>query len=135
MKKIKIIADKYIPFLKGIFEHTAEIHYYEPSEICNSLIKDADVLFIRTRTRCDEALLNNSSIKLIATATTGIDHIDLDFCKAKNIKVVSAFGCNANSVCQYFASAFFSLAEMKSIDTNNLTVGIIGVAYIGKRIT
>ncbi len=32
-KKLKIIADNKIPFLKGVFENIAEIQYLNPTEI------------------------------------------------------------------------------------------------------
>ena len=40
-------------------------------------VRNADALLIRTRTRCDAALLDGSSVKIIATATIGTDHIDI----------------------------------------------------------
>lgn len=47
--------------------------------IATADVRDADALIVRTRTRCDAALLEGSSVKLIATATIGFDHIDTEY--------------------------------------------------------
>ena len=133
-KRIKIIADDKIPFLKGVLEQTAEIEYLPAAEIKNENVKDADALLIRTRTRCDSLLLDNTSIKFIATATIGFDHIDVDYCKTNNIKWINAAGCNSSSVMQYFASAILTLSQRKNIHLSGKTIGIIGVGNVGKKI-
>ena len=73
---MKIIADNAIPFLRGVLEPFAEVEYLPGTAIAAAAVHDADALVIRTRTRCDEKLLEGSRIKLIATATIGFDHID-----------------------------------------------------------
>ncbi len=114
-KRIKIIADNKIPFLKGVFENVADVNYLNPTDITNETIKDADVLIIRTRTNCNAALLDNTKVKFIATATIGIDHIDIEYCKQKNIKWINAPGCNSYSVKQYIASALLTIASKRNI--------------------
>ena len=133
-KRIKIIADDKIPFLKGVLEQTAEIEYLPAAEIKNENVKDADALLIRTRTRCDSLLLDNTSIKFIATATIGFDHIDVDYCKTNNIKWINAAGCNSSAVMQYFAAAILTLSQKKNINLSDKTIGIIGVGNVGKKI-
>ena len=75
---MKIVADDKVPFLKGVFEPYAEVVYKDGLSIGHEDIIDADVLIIRTRTRCNADLLDGTSVKMIATATIGTDHIDLD---------------------------------------------------------
>jgi erythronate-4-phosphate dehydrogenase len=133
-KRIKIIADDKIPFLKGVFEPLAEIEYLPADEIINEKVKYADVLLIRTRTKCDSSLLENTSIKFISTATIGYDHIDAAYCKSKNIKWINAAGCNSTSVMQYFAAALLTLSIKKKIKLSDKTIGIIGVGNVGKKI-
>ena len=65
MKRLKIIADSKIPYLKGILEPYARISYYPPQEITADKVHDADILIIRTRTRCDKQLLGNSRSRLL----------------------------------------------------------------------
>jgi len=102
---MKIIIDKNIPFICGVFENVAEVQYLPNQEINNQTVKDADVLIIRTRTLCNEQLLKNTKVRFIATATAGSDHIDFDFCRKNNIEIAVAAGCNARSVAQYVGAA------------------------------
>ena len=128
---MKIVADEHIPLLKGVLEPFAEVVYAAGKNINASLVRDADALLIRTRTKCDKELLANSSVKFIGTATVGTDHIDLDYCAQKNITVYSAAGCNAPAVMQYVITALMALAAKHNKDLRNCTLGIIGVGNVG----
>jgi erythronate-4-phosphate dehydrogenase len=132
--KIKIVADDEIPFLKGAFEPFADISYLIASEITNEKIKDADALLIRTRTKCDETLLENTNIKFIATATIGFDHIDTSYCDLNNIKWINAPGCNSSSVMQYVASALLTISKKENILLSEKSIGIIGVGNVGSKV-
>jgi erythronate-4-phosphate dehydrogenase len=133
-KKIKIIADDKIPFLKGVLEPFTSVEYLNYSQITNEKLKDVDALLIRTRTKCNKELLEGTRVKFIATATIGFDHIDTKYCDEKNIKWLNAPGCNSGSVMQYFASAILSLAHKKNISLKDKTLGIIGVGNIGSKV-
>ena len=102
---MKIIADNNIPFLKGRLEPFAEVVYTDQWGFTPELVKDADCLLIRTRTRCDSKLLEGSNVRLIATATIGMDQIDTTWCASAGITVRNAPGCNAPGVAQYVWSA------------------------------
>ena len=134
MKKTKIVADNKIPFLKGVLEPFAEVEYLAPGEITKTAVKNADALFVRTRTKCDANLLDGSNVKFIATATIGFDHIDAKYCDARNIKWISAPGCNSSSVMQYIASALLTLAETKNLLLSDLAIGIVGVGNVGSKV-
>ena len=67
---MKVVIDSAIPYIAGVLEPYAEVVYRAGEEFSTADIKDADALIIRTRTRCGEALLEGSSVKLIATATS-----------------------------------------------------------------
>ena len=131
---MKIVADKYIPFLEGVFEPYAKVLYLDGSQISHDDVKDADALIVRTRTRCDAALLEGSSVKIIATATIGMDHIDLEYCAAKGIEVHNAGGCNAGGVMQYVFSALYGVAARKAIKLEDANFGIIGVGNVGRKV-
>lgn len=126
---MRILIDKYIPFLQGVLDRFAEVCYLEPDEFTPATVHDADALLIRTRTRCTAALLNGSNVQFIATATIGTDHIDLDYCKKHNIHVVSCPGCNAKAVCDYV---------MEAIQETNyslpVSIGIVGAGHVGGKL-
>lgn len=134
MKKLKIIADNKIPFLKGALEDVADVLYLPGKDFNNQIVKNADAIIIRTRTVCNEELLAGTSVKFIATATIGYDHIDTDWCAAKGIKWTNAPGCNSSSVQQYMLSAFLNLFNSSGINPEKLTIGIIGVGNVGAKV-
>jgi erythronate-4-phosphate dehydrogenase len=75
---MKVVIDNAIPYIQGVLEPYAEVLYRPGASFSADDVRDADALIIRTRTRCSRELLDSSSVKLIATATIGFDHIDLD---------------------------------------------------------
>lgn len=133
-KRLKIVADKAIPFLEGVFDPYADMTYLPGDTIGPEDVKDADVLMVRTRTKCNAALLEGSKVKFIATATIGTDHIDFPYCDSKGIVVRNAPGCNAGGVMEYVFSALYGLASRRSISLQGDTIGIIGVGHVGSLI-
>lgn len=133
-KRIKIVADSAIPFLEGVFEPYADMTYVPGDKIAPDVIRDADALMIRTRTRCNAKLLEGSSVKFIATATIGTDHIDFPYCDSRGIVVRNAPGCNAGGVMEYVFSALYGLASRRAISLEGDTIGIIGVGHVGSLI-
>jgi erythronate-4-phosphate dehydrogenase len=131
---MKIVIDNKIPFIKGAFEKVATVVYLPGNKIGPEDVFDADALIVRTRTNCDEKLLGNSSVKFIATATIGYDHIDTSYCDNNEIVWTNAPGCNSSSVEQYIVSTLLYLANMEGYDLRKKTLGIIGVGNVGKKV-
>jgi erythronate-4-phosphate dehydrogenase len=131
---MKIIADDKIPFLKGVLDPFAEVVYVPGNLINNSVLKNADALLTRTRTKCNEALLRGTSIRFIGTATIGYDHIDTDWCEKQGIVWKSAPGCNASSVNQYIASVLVTLSDKLGFSLNNRALGVVGVGNVGSKV-
>ena len=131
---LKIVADDKIPYLKGVLEPYAKVTYLPGGDITHEAVKDADALITRTRTRCDASLLEGTSVKFIATATIGFDHIDREYCKKAGIQWTNAPGCNANSVHQYIASVLMHIAAKHHRNITQQTLGIVGVGNVGSKI-
>lgn len=131
---MKIIIDDKIPYIRGAFESVAEVIYLPGSKTTPEVVKDADAIVTRTRTICNEKLLAGSSVKFIATATIGYDHIDTDYCDAAGIRWTNAPGCNSKSVEQYIASTLMVLAEQKNLDLKDLCIGVVGVGNVGSKV-
>ncbi len=128
---MKIIIDNKIPYIRGAFEPYAEVVYLPGSKTTPVIVKDADAIVTRTRTRCNRELLEGSKVKFIATATIGYDHIDTLYCKQAGIEWTNAPGCNAESVNQYIASALFSWSLKKRTALQGKSIGIVGVGPCG----
>ena len=132
---MKVIVDNKIPFIKEAIEKIADEVVYTPGkDFTPSLVKDADALIIRTRTRCNRGLLEGSKVKFIATATIGFDHIDTEYCREAGITWTNAPGCNSASVAQYLHSSLILLQESKGINLSEATIGIIGVGNVGSKV-
>jgi erythronate-4-phosphate dehydrogenase len=131
---MRIIIDDKIPYIRGAFEGVAEVIYLPGSKTTPEVVKDADAIVTRTRTICNEKLLAGTSVKFIATATIGYDHIDTDYCDIAGIKWTNAPGCNSKSVEQYIASTLMVLAERKNLQLKDLTIGVVGVGNVGSKV-
>jgi len=123
---MKIVVESHIPFIRGKLEAAGhEVIYLPPEDFAPTTIRDADAMIIRTRTRCDNRLLDGTNVRKIATATIGTDHIDMNYCLARGIEVHNAPGCNAPAVAQYV------LASLNALNIKKAAIGIVGVGHVG----
>ena len=132
--KPRIIIDANIPYIRGAFDDVAEVEYLVAKDITHDKAMNADALIVRTRTQCNAALLEGSCVKMIATATIGIDHIDTEYCDTHNIQWTNAPGCNAESVAQWVGSALAVWANEHNCSLVGKTIGIVGHGHVGKRV-
>ena len=128
---MRIIADENIPLVNQFFGEFGDIGYVSGRDLSPQDIQDADLLLVRSVTQVNQALLANSPVKMVATATIGKDHIDLDYLNAQKIGFCSAPGCNAQAVVDYVMSALSVLIDSRGISLQALSVGIVGVGSVG----
>jgi erythronate-4-phosphate dehydrogenase len=131
---MKIIADDKIPFLRGVLEPFADIVYVNGKSIDREVVKNADAVLVRTRTKCNESLLKSTSVKFVGTATIGFDHIDTEWCQANGIVWTNAPGCNSGSVNQYIASTLFNISERLGFSLAHHAIGVVGVGNVGRKV-
>ncbi|MFR9620608.1 MAG: 4-phosphoerythronate dehydrogenase [Rikenellaceae bacterium] len=133
MNFVKIVIDSAIPFIEGVFEPYAQVVYVASSQITPDVIRDAEAMVVRTRTRCDAQLLDGSAIRHIATATIGYDHIDLEYCRQNTIEVTTAAGCNARGVLQWVGAALVEIARLQGgWQPHQKVLGVVGVGNVGR---
>ncbi|HTY36775.1 MAG TPA: 4-phosphoerythronate dehydrogenase PdxB [Bacteroidota bacterium] len=131
---MKVVVDKKIPFIQGVLERHAEVMYLEGAEFTQRDVRDADALIVRTRTTCNQQLLEGTKVRFIASATIGFDHIDTKYCESNGIFWTNAAGCNSSSVQQYVAAALFHMADKHRFELSRKTIGIVGVGNVGKKV-
>ncbi len=131
---MKIVADTNIPFIKDSLEGIGETMIVSGRDIKPELVKSSDALLVRSITKVDDKLLSGSSIKFVATATIGVDHIDTAYLESKGIGFASAPGSNANSVAEYIACALLILEKKYGKQLRGSSIGIIGAGNVGSRV-
>ncbi len=152
---MKIVIDDKIPFIRGFAERMGQTVYLPGAVISAADVRDADALIVRTRTRCNQELLEGSRVQFIATATIGYDHIDTDYLRRAGIGWTNCPGCNAASVAQYVRNSLLLLAAHGCWDESRpltaadapvctadldhtvfsrLTLGIVGVGHVGTEV-
>jgi erythronate-4-phosphate dehydrogenase len=132
---MKIVIDDKIPYIRdAISRITDDAVYIKGVDISPDDVKDADALIVRTRTRCDEHLLGGSSVKFIATATIGYDHLDTDYLDRAGIRWMNCPGCNSGSVEQYLHSVFILLKRHKGVNPLQSVVGVVGCGHVGSKV-
>ena len=65
---MKVVADKDIPFLKGVLEPYCDVVYKAGGAISREDCTEADALVVRTRTICGKDLLEGTGVRFVATA-------------------------------------------------------------------
>ncbi len=131
---MKIVADENIPLIHNFFDEIGVVETFPGRELSNQQVADADVLLVRSVTKVDEKLLEGSKVKFVGTCTIGCDHIDVDYLARNNISFASAPGCNANSVVEYIISCLSVLVEIKHVDLNEVTIGVVGCGNVGGKV-
>lgn len=132
---MKVVVDDKIPYIRDCIGRIAdEVLFLPGNRFTSEAVRDADALIVRTRTNCNRELLQGSSVRFIATATIGFDHIDADYCREAGIVWTNAPGCNAGSVAQYLHSSLLLLKRKKGLVLEDSCIGIIGVGNVGKRV-
>ena len=99
------------------------------------------ILAIRVDTKVDKELLDHAkNLKVIATATTGTNHIDLACAKQKNIEVFSLQGANTTATAEHALALLLSLVRKIPAAQNSMLAGkwdrasFIGTQLSGKKL-
>jgi len=103
-------------------------------EITKEVIKDADILIVRSRTKINRNLLDGSKVSFVGSAVAGLDHVDQNYLKEANIQFFSAQGCNAMAVAEFIITTILNLSNHFGFDIQSKTLGIIGVGNVGSRL-
>jgi D-lactate dehydrogenase len=125
--------------------------FHEPLTTENALdAGDAEALSIFIYSKIDAKLLSAlPKARLIATRSTGFDHIDLDACKVRKITVCNVPAYGENTVAEHTFALILSLSRnvhkaymrsivhdhsiegLKGFDLKGRTLGVVGAGKIG----
>ncbi len=133
-KNIKIVADENIPFVKDCFAVIGDVETVSGRDISPAIVKDADILAVRSITKVNAELLEGSNVKFVATATIGTDHIDTEYLSEKAIGFAYAPGSNSNSVAEYVIAALLALGKKHKFRLDGKSIGILGVGNVGSKV-
>ena len=128
---LKIVADADLYGISETFGDLGELLLVPGREIGSTHVQNADALLVRSITDVSQELLKGSSIKFVGSATSGLDHVDLEFLDSQNIYFKDTKGCNANAVVDYCFIALRKLNYLTEEKLPSLKIGIIGYGAIG----
>lgn len=131
---MNILADENIPQVKEAFANFGEVRLAHGRHISGEMLKDADVLIVRSITDVNRNLLHGSKVKFVGTATIGTDHIDREYLRTRDIYFADAAGCNSYSVAEYVITAVAKIFSEEEKGFAGKTFGIIGYGNIGTKV-
>ena len=103
---MKVIVDDKIPFIREALESLADEVVYAPGkDFTPALVRDADALVTRTRTRCDPIFAGRQPRALHRHRHHRLRPHRHRLVPRAGIAWANAPGCNADSVAQYLQSA------------------------------
>lgn len=131
---MKIVADANIVHIEQLYQHHGELVLKSGRDIAAEDVRDAEVLVVRSITKVNRSLLAGSKVRLVLTATSGTDHLDLEYLAQAGICVKDAAGSNANAVVEYCLSAMSELILGGKLELQKAKVGIVGFGHVGSRL-
>ena len=151
-----LICDHVNPTLKEILEKNGLKVTYEPEitpEQIAEKIENFQVVVVRGRTKLSRELIENADeCKIIARVGVGLDNIDEEAAKEKNVRVINAVEGAITAVAELVIGLMLSMAreipradreirsgnwikkELAGSELKGKYLGIIGLGNIGKRL-
>ncbi|MEM3064520.1 MAG: D-2-hydroxyacid dehydrogenase [Candidatus Nitrosotenuis sp.] len=151
-----LICDQVDPILNNILQKNGLQVTYEPQITPEELaqkIGNYDIVVVRSRTTITRDLIEKASkCKIIARVGVGLDNIDAEFAKTKNIRVINAVEGAMNAVAELVIGLMLALArdipradremragkwikkELMGTELAGKYLGIVGLGNIGKRL-
>ena len=99
--EMNILADATLPSLQDWFGIPFNLSVYHSNHDLQQQLPQNNIVICRSTLRVNKKLLEGTPIKAVATASSGIDHIDSDYLTQNGIELFDAKGCNAGSVADY----------------------------------
>jgi erythronate-4-phosphate dehydrogenase len=131
---LRLAVDRDIPEAVSAFAAFGDVRLVSGRTMTAEQIGDADVLVVRSVTQVNAALLGPTQIKFVATATSGIDHLDQNYLSSRKIEYFSAPGCNARAVAEFILACVLLYESQSDRGLAKLQVGIVGYGHVGRMV-
>ena len=116
------------PILISTLKNNGYINVLDISSSKEEIIKiidDYDGLILRSRFKIDKYFIDNASnLKFIARVGSGLENIDCNYAKSKNIEVISSPEGNSNAVGDHAMGLLLSLLNNINISSNQVKNGL-----------
>jgi len=135
---------------KAFFEEAFAAHEVSFAGRLDAVPEDTEVLSVFITERIDDAFLDTHPlIRLVATRSTGCDHIDLDACESRGVTVVNVGNYGENTVAEHTFALILSLSRrlrdseqavrtgrfsrerLRGFDLRGRTLGVVGAGRVG----
>ena len=151
-----LICDEVDPVLNKILNDNGLKVTYDPAITPEKILETVskyNIIIVRSRTTITKEIIDKAdNCKIIARVGVGLDNVDQDAAKAKNIRVINAVEGAMNAVAELVLGLMLSLArqtargdrgirsgkwlkkELMGTELRGKYLGIIGMGNIGKRL-
>ena len=118
-----------------MFSSLGEVELVEGRGLSSAQLEGVDVLLVRSVSQVDETLLADHPLQFVGSATSGIDHVDLEALARREIPFSHAPGSNADSVVDYVFSAIAQCSDKLEQLLAGAELGIVGYGRVGRRLS
>ena len=151
-----LICDEVDPVLNKILNDNGLKVTYDPTITPEKILETVskyNIIIVRSRTTITKEIIDKAdNCKIIARVGVGLDNVDQDAAKAKNIRVINAVEGAMNAVAELVLGLMLSLArqttrgdrgirsgkwlkkELMGTELRGKYLGIVGMGNIGKRL-
>lgn len=155
MEPLGVALEKIDALAAPLKEAGHEFVYHTTKEIDQekllARVADADIIMLANQPLSADIINGCSNLKMLSVAFTGVDHIDLAACRAKNVLVCNAAGYSTNAVAELtFGLAISVIRNIVPCDARcrnaatkdglvgfelfGKTFGVVGTGAIGSRV-
>ena len=155
MEPLGVALEKIEVLAAGLKAAGHEFIYYTTKEIQQdkllTRVQDADIIMLANQPLSAEIINACPNLKMLSVAFTGVDHVALDACRARNIMVCNAAGYSTNAVAELtFGLAISVIRNIVPCDARcrkagtkdglvgfelfGKTFGVVGTGAIGARV-
>ena len=131
---MNIVADENLAFTEYFFSEFGDIQQKAGRTLSHEDVENAEALLVRSVTKVNEQLIQNTPLKFVGSATIGTDHLDIAALEQHHIGWSNAAGCNAQAVAEYVITALLHINQEFLDIGKKFTLGIIGLGNVGSRL-